>query len=413
MTLSLLKNWQDITLGDISSLITKGSSPRWQGFDYQTEGMFFVTSENVRNGYLDTKSEKFLPLEFHQKLKKSQLKNNDLLINIVGASIGRSCMYQMEYEEANINQAVCLVRLNNDVSHYFVLQYLQNPKTVERLLDSRAGSGRPNLSLYDIRTFTIFLPPLLEQHRIVQVLETWDKAIKKLERKIELKKNAKKGLMQQLLTGKKRLPGFSGEWEMNALGSFIEFQSGYGFPLSVQGKENEKYPFLKVSDMNLAGNGIYIRSWNNTVSDEDLAALKAKSFPVNSIIFPKIGAAIATNKKRILSVPSLVDNNVMVAIAKENLDYQFFFQWLLTFDLSEWANSGGVPSMRKSTIENYIVNFPKLEEQIAIAKILTSSEQEIERQQSKLQKLKAQKTYLLNHLITGRIRTPESMSLSS
>jgi len=411
MNHSLPSNWQRTKLKEICD-ICRGGSPRpiQKYLTTKEDGLNWLKIGDIdpSGDYIIQTSSKIDP----SGLKKTtQVYPGDFILSN-SMSFGRP--YIMKITACIHDGWLALRNINNESSDSKYLYYLlRSPQAQQKFKSIAAGSGVLNLKKETVMEVDFLFPPLLEQNRIVRVLEIWDKAIKKLERKIELKKNAKKGLMQQLLTGKKRLPGFSGEWEMNALGSFIEFQSGYGFPLSVQGKENEKYPFLKVSDMNLAGNGIYIRSWNNTVSDEDLAALKAKSFPVNSIIFPKIGAAIATNKKRILSVPSLVDNNVMVAIAKENLDYQFFFQWLLTFDLSEWANSGGVPSMRKSTIENYIVNFPKLEEQIAIAKILTSSEQEIERQQSKLQKLKAQKTYLLNHLITGRIRTPESMSLSS
>jgi len=71
--------WNQLKGKEITSKITKGSSPKWQGFDYQKEGTLFVTSENVRDGFLDISSPKYLPLEFNQKLKNSQLEKGDIL----------------------------------------------------------------------------------------------------------------------------------------------------------------------------------------------------------------------------------------------------------------------------------------------------------------------------------------------
>jgi type I restriction enzyme, S subunit len=86
-------DWE-IKLGsDLSERITKGASPRWQGFAYQDYGVLFVTSENVRDGWLDISEPKYLPFSFSEKQKNSQLSNGDILINIVGASIGRACIF--------------------------------------------------------------------------------------------------------------------------------------------------------------------------------------------------------------------------------------------------------------------------------------------------------------------------------
>lgn len=202
---SIPATWEVVTGGDITELITKGASPKWQGFAYQKEGTLFVTSENVRDGVLDIDDPKFLPIKFHQKLKNSQLKANDILINIVGASIGRSCLYKSAYPDANINQAVCLVRTNDRVLPSFLVQFLQYPQTIQRLLDSQNGSARQNLSLSDIRRFLFVQPPLLEQERIIEILSAFDQKIsiqKSLKEKLI---QLKKGLISDLLTGRTRV----------------------------------------------------------------------------------------------------------------------------------------------------------------------------------------------------------------
>lgn len=148
-----------------------------------------------------------------------------------------------------------------------------------------------------------------------------------------------------------------------AIQEVAEVASGFGFPIDEQGMAGGSIPFLKVSDMNLPGNEIHIKSWNNTVSRDTLQKLGAKSFPKGTVIFPKIGAAIATNKKRILSCESTYDNNVMGIVPGERIVSEFLYALLQEFDLSKWASDSQPPSMRKSVVEAHAFPLPPLEVQ--------------------------------------------------
>lgn len=156
------------------------------------------------------------------------------------------------------------------------------------------------------------------------------------------------------------------KWPMVPIGDVCEIQSGFGFPVSFQGDLTKEIPFLKVSDMNMIGNEIYIRNWNNTVSKDDLIKLHAKSAPPGTIIFPKIGAAIATNKKRILSITSTFDNNVMGLIPSDRINSTYLFYLLKNIDISTWASDSSLPSMKKSFVEKVKIPLPPIEEQQAI-----------------------------------------------
>lgn len=115
-------------------------------------------------------------------------------------------------------------------------------------------------------------------------------------------------------------------WKKFPLSEIASIGSGAGFPIADQGSEGEEFPFIKVSDMNLPSNERIIQTWNNSVSEVVRHKLRATAFRAGSVIFPKIGAAIATNKKRILTRPTCVDNNVMaVAANPEFLDDGFLF----------------------------------------------------------------------------------------
>ena len=159
------------------------------------------------------------------------------------------------------------------------------------------------------------------------------------------------------------------------LSDVATIDSGAGFPTVHQGSHGEDFPFLKVSDMNLAGNERMIQSWNNSVSEDVRAKLRAKAFPAGAVIFPKIGAAIATNKKRQLTRPSCVDNNVMAVIPNgEMLDSDFLYFMFLTKNLSDFASDSNPPSIRKSEVEQWKVRIPPLLEQRRIVDILSRAE---------------------------------------
>ena len=162
--------------------------------------------------------------------------------------------------------------------------------------------------------------------------------------------------------------------EYRPLGEIADVTSGYVFPVKYQGNEKsaeDNIPFYKVSDMNLPGNEMFMTSSNNYVSAESAKEMRASLAQPESIIFPKIGAAIATNKKRILTEKSIVDNNVMVVTARSVINSKFLYYVLTGFDLMSWSmGAGAVPSIKKSVVVKHEVPVPPLEIQEAIVEIL-------------------------------------------
>ncbi len=155
----------------------------------------------------------------------------------------------------------------------------------------------------------------------------------------------------------KLLDGADVEWL--PLRKISEVRSGWGFPNAYQGKSEGIYPFYKVSDMNIVGNETMMDRANNYIDDEVIKKLGISPAPAGTIIFPKIGAAVATNKKRVLLSSSAYDNNVMGLIPNEKVMSRFLFYWMQTINLSTLANdSGAVPSIRKSKMEEHLVPIP-------------------------------------------------------
>lgn len=155
-------------IGDVATLITKGESPHWQGFSYINEGIPFITSENVLNGRLSLEPAKYIANDFHRKLKRSVIYPGDVLINIVGASIGRACVVPDSIKEANTNQAVAIIRFDDKhvLSGYF-LRYFYWPKFQQNFLGKQVNTARANISLANIREAKILLPTLDAQRVLV------------------------------------------------------------------------------------------------------------------------------------------------------------------------------------------------------------------------------------------------------
>lgn len=154
------------------------------------------------------------------------------------------------------------------------------------------------------------------------------------------------------------------------LGEVCRVEGGAGFPLIYQGLTDQQYPFFKVGDMNTIGNEREMRIAEHSISEQVRRELRAIAFPEGTIVFPKIGAAIGTNKKRILAQPSCVDNNVMALIPKKDIDFAFLYYLLQNKDLNDFANRGNPPSIRQSEVETWKIPLPPLPEQQRIAALL-------------------------------------------
>ena len=387
-----IEGWVEYKGSEITTKITKGSSPKWQGFDYQNDGTLFVTSENVREGFLDISNPKYLSLEFNKKLKNSQLEVGDILINIVGASIGRSCQFNIDNQLANINQAVCLFRTNELVDKNYIQQYLQLPSTINRLLGTQTESARPNLSLGDLRDFTFILPPKSEQKKIAEILSTWDKAIETVEKLVANSQQQKKALMQQLLTGQKRLLDdngvkFGGEWEEFSISDLCKI--GRGRVISKTEIE-ENFGSYPVYSSQTLSNGImgYLNSY-----DFDGEYVTWTTDGVNAgTVFYRNGKFNCTNVCGTLSPKNNLINLKFLALALSRVAFKYVSHTL--------AN----PKLMNGVMGTITIQVPKIEEQEKIAQVLTLADQEIELYQQQLDKLKLEKKALMQQLLTGQKR---------
>lgn len=167
-------------------------------------------------------------------------------------------------------------------------------------------------------------------------------------------------------------------WKWVKLGDVATVANGYGFANYLQGRKDLQYPFIKVSDMNADGAKTFVSSAANTVDSAILAELRAKTYPAGTVIFPKVGGALLTNKKRVLAVEATFDNNIM-GLVPLKVESQWLFAWIQTVDLRTLANTQALPSVRQSKIASLRIPLPPLPEQKRIAAILTEQMAAVEK----------------------------------
>jgi type I restriction enzyme S subunit len=319
--------------------------------------------------------------------------------------IGRTGLLQIP---AAVNQAITAIQTKAILHPGYLLATLNYRVDYWR---SVASSSRkdPNITSQDVRSFKISFPPINEQRDIAISLSDIDALISGLDKLIAKKRDIKQATMQQLLTGQKRLPGFSGEWVVVKAGDVGRFRGGSGFPTKYQGAKSGLYPFYKVSDMNNDGNEIFMRSANNYVDEARRKLMGAPIFPAGSIIFAKVGAAIFLERKKILSRESCLDNNMAAYIFDSARAHTGFIHYsFLNMTLGDLVSTTALPSLSGRTLSAIELNLPSLAEQAAIATILSNMDSELTTLEIRRDKARQLKQGMMQELLTGRIRLSQS-----
>ena len=191
-------------------------------------------------------------------------------------------------------------------------------------------------------------------------------------------------------------------WKTVRLEEIADVRGGASFPKAYQGNTEGEYPFYKVSDMNLRGNETLMQASNNWVEKDAVKTLRAKLFSKDTVIFPKVGAAVHTNKKRLLSCDGLVDNNVMgVTIRDYDLCIPYYLlYWFVFVDLVDFSNPGPLPSITATRVKNAKIPLPPLPEQRAIAHVLQTIQEAKAARQREFALERERKAALMDYLFS-------------
>lgn len=205
--------WEIASLGEVTYRVGSGITPTGGAKVYSATGRPFIRSQNVGWGSLLLDDIAYIDEETHRSFSATEVNVNDVLLNITGASIGRTAVADERVKGGNVNQHVCIIRtIPARLDHHFLNQFLLSSDGQRQIENFQAGGNRQGLNFTQVRSFVIPLPPLAEQRVISIALSDLDACITEISLLIAKKRDLKQATQQELLTGRRRLPGFSGEW---------------------------------------------------------------------------------------------------------------------------------------------------------------------------------------------------------
>lgn len=293
------------------------------------------------------------------------------------------------------------VKPKHQAVHMHWLGFWFSLEHTRHLLRSNAtgtSGSMKNITKSDVLNLPIVVPPLSEQKKIAQILSTWDNAISATERLLDNSQQRKKALMQQLLTGKKRLPGFEGEWSYHLIKEIGKVVTG-----STPSKDQDSYYGSSISWATAEDFvGKYVT--NTKIKLSDLGAKKVRLVPKGSVLVTCI-ASIGKNA----IAGELLSTNQQINSIVVNSDFHSseFLYYQIEYNIKQLialAGTTAVPIVNKTSFEKMKLLMPLLAEQQAIANILTTADQEIDALQKRLDHLKLEKKALMQQLLTGKRR---------
>ena len=369
--------WEDLTFDDYLTLLNKEPNDKVEKHDIFKEYSQKIKSKSDKefwNKVLEIEKEKlyYFILAYPQKIVTVKTGEKDAEKQFLG----------YEFSNRRGSEGIHAIQRGKSIdecTHLFDINTFDNPQKASTYI-YRAFSGDTTSEIDDSLKDNISRVDLLD-------MMTFDRV--DFEKVINVK-------------AKKKIK-IESKWNFVKLSNVATCSGGNSFPKEFQnGKIGTA--FLKVSDMNLNENNRFINVANNYVTDEDLANIKAKQFGINTIIFPKVGQAVKTNKKRLLKIKSCIDNNIMALTVFNNcLLPEFLFEYFVNYvNLTEISNNANPPAISSQNLGNLLVPLPPLNIQQKIVDEIEDVEKKSIEQISHINKLKKEINIIINNDIISK-----------
>ena len=381
-------------ISDLEPFVTSGSRG-WAAL-YSERGSPFIRITNLSRTciFLDLDDLRFVNLEMSDsEAARTQVRDGDVLISIT-ADIGIvGYITEALPKPAYINQHIALVRFDSALINSRFVSYFLASESPQKLFCALTDSGaKSGMNLTTVQQIPIALPPTLaEQEAITKALNDADVLIESLEKLLTKKRQIKKGTMQELLTGKKRLPGFSREWEVKCISEIADCLDNLRVPLNdaQRSKMKGSYPYC-------GANGVLDHIDRYCVDDAVVLIAEDGGYFDEYMTRP-----IAYR----MSGKFWVNNHVHILKSKPAFDQEFLFYSLVHKNILSFLASGTRKKLNKSEMNKIAIWQPRERfEQTAIATILSDMDTEITALEAKLSKARQLKQGMMQELLTGRIR---------
>lgn len=393
------EDWEVKELSSISAIKSGKRLPKGSLVTSSKTPYPYIRVIDMNMGYLNLSNIMYVPENVQPMISKYIISKNDIYISVAG-TLGLVGKIPEELDGANLTEnanRITEIQCNRD----YLMYYMMSPLIQNVIEAERTIGAQPKLALQRIRDFYIVLPgDNREQTAIATALSDVDSLISALTKKIEKKKAIKQGLMQQLLTGKKRLPGFGGVWDVVQLKRIIS-----EFIVPMRDKPTAltgPIPWCRIEDFD----GKYLKKSlsNQGVDLNTVSKMNLKIFPVNTLL-----VSCSANLGRCAIVKQkLVTNQTFIGLVpSDRIDVEFLYYKMSREDknLNNMATGTTISYLSREQFENYEILIPSSKaEQTAISNILSDCDSEIAALEEKRDKYKEIKQGMMQQLLTGKIR---------
>lgn len=404
------KGWSSVQAQDVCKSISVGVVIKpTQYYVPEGYGVKAFRSANVREGFINDSDWVYFSHEGHAINKKSHLKTGDVLIVRTGYP-GTACVVTPEFEGSNAIDIVIARPDMDKIIPEYLCAYTNSHIGKSQVLDLQGGMAQKHLNVGAYQVLKINLPPLREQKKIAQILLTWDNAISVTEKLLTNSQQQKKALMQQLLTGKKRLLDerggrFSGEWEKGKFCDMANIDTGYAFKSKDFTQSDSGIPIIRMSDFKTGGLDVLGAA---KVDRDSVNGLDKFKLRVGDFVFGMSGSLNNYGRVEKKDLPCYLNQRVGRILAKECAN-QAFITYLYLSDsiqqsILDKAAGAAQLNISISDLRSMVVYYPCIEEQQKIAAVLSVADAEISTLEKKLACLKDEKKALMQQLLTGKRR---------
>ena len=347
--------------------------------EFISDGVAYIGANDFVDGNVSFENCKFLNLKRASQFRKGIAKDGDVLF-AHNATVGPVALLRTKEPFVILSTTATYYRCNlNKLNNLYLKAVLQAQFFVKQYQAVMAQSTRFQVPITTQRKLSLVIPPFVEQRAIATALSDIDTLLAGLSKLIAKKRDIKQATMQQLLTGKTRLPGFSGKWRELLLGDVLTICHG----------KNQRE--VEVVD------GVYpILATGGQIG----TALR----PLYNKPSVLIGRKGTINQPQYMDTPFWTVDTLFYSILKAENNAKFFYYRFLLIDWMQFNEASGVPSLNARTIERIEINCPPPDEQTAIAQILSDMDNEISALEKRLEKTRMLKQGMMQELLTGRIR---------
>jgi len=403
------EEWDVLACRELCVKIQDGThfSPKIRGNDY-----LYVTSKNVGFGVLDISDADRIDSVQHRSIyRRCDVKKGDLLLTKDGANTGNAALNPLT-EEFSLLSSVAFLRFDPECykADYFLQQILSSPGQ-HRIKDAMSGNAITRLTLEKIRNLKFPVPPLHEQQVIAEALSDVDALLMGLDRLIAKKRDLKQAAMQQLLTGKTRLPGFSGEWSEKFMPHVCWFQEGPG----VRNTQFTTGGVKLLNGTNIFRGRINLDTTERFISEQEAYGPYAHFLAdCGDIVIACSGISVEKFHEKVAVVssehlPFCMNTSTMrfkpyeKSLVRGYLSH-FLMSSIFKRQIAPQATGSAQLNFGPSHVTRVTLPLPSLAEQTAIAEVLSDMDAEIAALEERRKKTRAIKQGMMQELLTGKTR---------